>query len=237
MTKSYWSEDGKKQTKVLLPLSLNIAEGEIVMFLGPSGCGKTTLMRIVGGLEKQDKGSIRLAGDLLAGPDQRRGMVFQSYSSFPWLTVRDNIKFGTLYRRDGNIIKGTWKTGEKEFFARFADLVTFRRMGEGFTWDTQDRDRDIAAARAAWQVSCEMLTSGDYDLVILDELNIVLRYEYLSVDEVLAGLTARDPRTTVVVTGRDAPPALLEVADLVTEMTNVKHPFDAGIKAARGFDF
>ena len=100
VTKSYWSEDGKKQTKVLLPLSLNIAEGEIVMFLGPSGCGKTTLMRIVGGLEKQDKGSIRLAGDLLAGPDQRRGMVFQSYSSFPWLTVRDNIKFGTRYRRE-----------------------------------------------------------------------------------------------------------------------------------------
>ena len=88
------------QTEVLLPLSLNIAEGEIVMFLGPSGCGKTTLMRIVGGLEKQDQGMIRLAGDLLAGPDRRRGMVFQSYSSFPWLSVRDNIKFGTRYRKD-----------------------------------------------------------------------------------------------------------------------------------------
>ncbi|MEC8055285.1 MAG: cob(I)yrinic acid a,c-diamide adenosyltransferase, partial [Pseudomonadota bacterium] len=135
-------------------------------------------------------------------------------------------------------VKGTWETGERNFFTDHpSDLVSFESMGEGFTWDTQDRDRDIAAARAAWQVSCEMLTSGDYDLVILDELNIVLRYEYLSADEVLAGLTARDPRTTVVVTGRDAPPALLEVADLVTEMTNVKHPFDAGIKAARGFDF
>ena len=154
--------------------------------------------------------------------------------------------FGTVIRCIGHgykaavvqFIKGTWVTGEAEMLRnRFAGECRFFVSGEGFTWDTQDRDRDIAAARAAWQVSCEMLTSGDYDLVILDELNIVLRYEYLSVDEVLAGLTARDPRTTVVVTGRDAPPALLEVADLVTEMTNVKHPFDAGIKAARGFDF
>ena len=100
VTKTYWSEDGKTETKVVLPLSLTIAEGEMVMFLGPSGCGKTTLMRIIGGLEKQDQGSITLAGDLLAGPDRRRGMVFQSYSSFPWLCVRDNIKFGTRYRKD-----------------------------------------------------------------------------------------------------------------------------------------
>lgn len=100
VTKTYWSEDGKTETKVVLPLSLTIAEGEMVMFLGPSGCGKTTLMRIIGGLEKQDQGSITLARDLLAGPDRRRGMVFQSYSSFPWLCVRDNIKFGTRYRKD-----------------------------------------------------------------------------------------------------------------------------------------
>lgn len=100
VTKTYWSEDGKTETEVVLPLSLTIAEGEMVMFLGPSGCGKTTLMRIIGGLEKQDQGSITLAGDLLAGPDRRRGMVFQSYSSFPWLCVRDNIKFGTRYRKD-----------------------------------------------------------------------------------------------------------------------------------------
>jgi len=100
VTKTYWSADGKTETKVVLPLSLTIAEGEMVMFLGPSGCGKTTLMRIVGGLEKQDQGEIKLAGDLLVGPDRRRGMVFQSYSSFPWLSVRDNIKFGTRYRND-----------------------------------------------------------------------------------------------------------------------------------------
>lgn len=100
VTKTYWSADGKTETKVVLPLSLNIAEGEMVMFLGPSGCGKTTLMRIVGGLETQDQGTIKLSGDLLTRPDRRRGMVFQSYSSFPWLSVRDNIKFGTRYRKD-----------------------------------------------------------------------------------------------------------------------------------------
>lgn len=100
VSKTYWSEDGRQETKVVLPLTLDIAEGEIVMFLGPSGCGKTTLMRIVGGLESHDQGSINLNGDLLTGPDRRRGMVFQSYSSFPWLSVRKNIKFGTRYRKD-----------------------------------------------------------------------------------------------------------------------------------------
>ena len=99
VTKTYWSEDGKTETKVILPLSLQVAQGEMVMFLGPSGCGKTTLMRMVGGLETQDQGKITLAGETLKGPDRRRGMVFQSYSSFPWLSVRDNIKFGTRYRK------------------------------------------------------------------------------------------------------------------------------------------
>ena len=100
IAKTYWSEDGRKETKVVLPLSLNIDEGELVMFLGPSGCGKTTLMRIVGGLETQDQGTVFLHDQELKGPDRRRGMVFQSYSSFPWLTVRDNVKFGTRYRSD-----------------------------------------------------------------------------------------------------------------------------------------
>jgi len=98
--KTYWSADGKTETPVITPLSLSIEEGEMVMFLGPSGCGKTTLMRIVGGLETQDQGQISLAGDILEGPDRRRGMVFQAYSSFPWLTVRENILFGTRYRKD-----------------------------------------------------------------------------------------------------------------------------------------
>ena len=100
ISKSFWSDDSKLETKVILPVSLEISEGEIIMFLGPSGCGKTTLMRIIGGLEKKDQGSIKLNGEFLEGPDRRRGMVFQSYSSFPWMTVAENIRFGTKYRND-----------------------------------------------------------------------------------------------------------------------------------------
>jgi cob(I)alamin adenosyltransferase len=134
-------------------------------------------------------------------------------------------------------IKGTWKTGEKQFFARFSDLATVRTMGEGFTWDTQDRQRDIAAAEAAWAQSLEFLSSGEFDLVVLDELNIVLGHGYLDIDHVLQGLDARHARTTAVVTGRGAKQELIDAADLVTEMTKVKHPFDAGIKAVKGLDF
>lgn len=158
---------------------------------------------------------------------------------------KSTAAFGTIVRALGwgrsvgvvQFIKGTWKTGENEFFQRFSDLLTFRRMGDGFTWDTQDRDQDIRAARAAWDSGQEMFTGGAHDLVVLDELNIALRYDYLPVEEVVEALAGRNPRTTVIVTGRDAPAALIESADLVTEMTKVKHPFDAGIKAARGFDF
>lgn len=158
---------------------------------------------------------------------------------------KSTAAFGTIVRALGwgqsvgvvQFIKGTWKTGENEFFLRFSDLLTFRRMGDGFTWDTQDREQDIRAARAAWDIAQEMFTGGDYDLVVLDELNIALRYDYLPVDEVVDALAGRHPRTTVIVTGRDAPAALIESADLVTEMTKIKHPFDAGIKAARGLDF
>ena len=100
VSKAYFSTDEKMEIAVVSPLSLSISRGEIVMFLGPSGCGKTTLMRIIGGLESQDNGTIILDGQILAGPDRRRGMVFQSYSSFPWLNVRENIKFGTRYRKD-----------------------------------------------------------------------------------------------------------------------------------------
>lgn len=127
VTKTYWSADGKTETKVVLPLSLNIGEGEMVMFLGPSGCGKTTLMRIVGGLETQDQGTIKLAGDLLTGPDRRRGMVFQSYSSFPWLSVRDNIKFGTRYRKDIS-------TAEKEQITdHYMNMVGLSGYGDFYT--------------------------------------------------------------------------------------------------------
>ena len=132
VAKTYWSDDGKVETKVVQPLSMTIAEGEMVMFLGPSGCGKTTLMRIVGGLETPDQGTIHLHGDLLAGPDRRRGMVFQSYSSYPWLTVRDNIKFGTRYRKD---ISAREKEDITDHYlnmvglTRYADFYTNRISG------------------------------------------------------------------------------------------------------------
>jgi len=134
-------------------------------------------------------------------------------------------------------VKGVWATGERDVLAKFPDLVTCRAMGEGFTWDTQDRERDIAAARAAWDVATAMLADPSYRLVLLDELNIVLRYDYLPLDEVLAGLRAKPRDLHVVVTGRNAPAALIEAADLVTEMTLVKHPFRSGVKAQKGIEF
>ena len=134
-------------------------------------------------------------------------------------------------------VKGAMATGERAIFDAFPDLVSFRPMGEGFTWDTQDRARDIATARTAWDEVVRLIADPDVALVIADELNIVLRYDYLPLDEVLAVLTARAPMKHIVVTGRNAPPALIEAADLVTEMTAVKHPFRGGIKAQQGIEF
>ncbi|HJU16522.1 MAG TPA: cob(I)yrinic acid a,c-diamide adenosyltransferase [Stellaceae bacterium] len=134
-------------------------------------------------------------------------------------------------------VKGAWQTGERLALARFADLVTCRAMGEGFTWDTQDRARDIAAARAAWAMAQAMIADPAYDLVLLDELNIVLRYDYLPLAEIVAALKAKPPALHIVVTGRNAKPELIEAADLVTEMRLVKHPFRAGVKAQRGIEF
>ena len=132
----------------------------------------------------------------------------------------------------------TWDTGEARLLARFPDLVTLAIMGEGFTWETQDRERDIRAARAAWERAKALIREGAHRLVLLDELNVVLRYDYLPVEEVAAFLSHEKPDDVhVVVTGRNAKPELVEVADLVTEMTLVKHPFRAGIKAQRGIEF
>ncbi len=157
---------------------------------------------------------------------------------------KSSAAFGVVVRALGwgqkvavvQFIKGKWKTGERRFFEE-RDLVTWHTMGEGFTWDTQDRERDIAAANAAFDKACTLMESGEYDLVVLDEINIALRYEYLSVDSVIKGLKARSDKTSVFLTGRDAPQALRDYADLVTEMTEEKHPFKAGIKAQRGVDF
>jgi cob(I)alamin adenosyltransferase len=134
-------------------------------------------------------------------------------------------------------IKGKWITGERQFFKRFPEQVRYAVMGEGFTWDVADRVRDIAAARAAWTTSLEMIADPELHLVVLDELNIALRYDYLPLDEVVAALKARPADKHVCVTGRDAPQALLDAADLVTEFNAVRHPFDAGFKAQRGVDF
>jgi cob(I)alamin adenosyltransferase len=134
-------------------------------------------------------------------------------------------------------VKGAWGTGERDVLAKFPDLVTCRAMGEGFTWDTQDRARDIAAARAAWEMGQAMIADLSYRMVLLDELNIVLRYGYLPVEEVIAALTAKPRDLHIVVTGRNAPAELVEAADLVTEMTLVKHPFRAGVKAQPGIEF
>jgi cob(I)alamin adenosyltransferase len=134
-------------------------------------------------------------------------------------------------------VKGAWGTGERTVLAGFPDLVTCRAMGEGFTWDTQDRARDIAAARAAWETAKAMIADPGYGMVLLDELNIVLRYDYLPLDELLDVLRAKPRDLHVVITGRNAKPELIELADLVTEMTMVKHPFRAGVKAQKGIEF
>ena len=135
-------------------------------------------------------------------------------------------------------VKGAMTTGEKLVFDAFPDLVEFKPMGEGFTWDTQDRSRDIAAARAAWKEVARMIADPAYGMVVADELNIVLRYDYLPLEDVLAAARARAPMKHVIITGRNAPAALIEEADLVTEMTVIKHPFRSqGVKAQAGIEF
>ncbi|WP_416365745.1 cob(I)yrinic acid a,c-diamide adenosyltransferase [Sphingomonas aerolata] len=134
-------------------------------------------------------------------------------------------------------VKGAMTTGEKVIFDAFPDLVEFKPMGEGFTWDTQDRARDIAVAREGWDEIRRMIADPSYAMVIADEINIVLRYDYLPLDEVLAGFAVRPAMTHVVATGRNAPEALIAAADLVTEMGQVKHPFRGGVKAQAGVEF
>ncbi len=135
-------------------------------------------------------------------------------------------------------VKGKWETGERGVLDRFPDLVDIQVMGEGFSWDTQDRERDIAAAQAAWAAAKEMIADPIYSLVLLDELSIVLRYDHLPIAEVVATLQNRPQDLHVVVTGRNAKPELVEAADLVTEMSLVKHPFrEQNVKAQVGIEF
>ncbi|HEX4890141.1 MAG TPA: cob(I)yrinic acid a,c-diamide adenosyltransferase [Alphaproteobacteria bacterium] len=156
---------------------------------------------------------------------------------------KSSAAFGMLARALGHnmhvgvvqFIKGAFSTGEEAFFRRFPE-ISYHVMGEGFTWETQDRTRDVQAARAAWEKACAMLEDPSFELVILDELNIVLKYEYLSVEEVLEKLLARPPMQHVVVTGRHAPQALMDIADTVTNMQAVKHAFEAGVRAQKGVE-
>jgi len=136
-------------------------------------------------------------------------------------------------------IKGAWSTGERTLIeTRFGDLCQFHAMGEGFTWETQDKARDIAAARAAWEKAKELIRDDKNRMVLLDEINIALRYDYIPLDEVLAFLREEKPAMThVVLTGRNAAEGLIEMADLVTEMTLVKHPFRSGVKGQPGVEF
>jgi cob(I)alamin adenosyltransferase len=159
---------------------------------------------------------------------------------------KSTAAFGMIFRALGHgmkvavvqFVKGKWHTGERTALDRFPELVTINTMGEGFTWETQDRQRDLAAARAAWELAKQHITSGQQQLVLLDELNIVLRYDYLPIEEVVSFLRDHKPHDVhVIVTGRNARPELLEIADLVTEMGMIKHPFRAGIKAQKGVDF
>lgn len=164
---------------------------------------------------------------------------------------KSTAAFGLVFRALGNgmkvgivqFVKGKWETGERPALERFADQVTIKAMGEGFTWDTQDRARDIAAAKAAWEAAKQMIDAcrgpdRPYDMILLDELNIVLRYDYLPLDEVVDFLGKRPEMLHVIVTGRNAKEPLIEAADLVTEMTQIKHPFrEQNVKAQRGIEF
>ena len=158
---------------------------------------------------------------------------------------KSTAAFGLLLRMIGHgrrtavvqFIKGAWSTGERTVLERFGDLVQWHTMGEGFTWETQDRARDVAACRRAWERTLELMRQPDLALLVLDELNVALRYDYLSTEEVVNALRSRPASLHVVVTGRNARPALVEAADLVTEMTLVKHHFAAGVKAQEGIEF
>jgi cob(I)alamin adenosyltransferase len=159
---------------------------------------------------------------------------------------KSTAAFGMIFRALGHgmpiaivqFVKGKWQTGERVSLEKFGDLVSINTMGEGFTWETQDRQRDLAAARAAWERAKAIIKAGKHKLVLLDEINIVLRYEYLPIDEVVTFLRDEKPADVhVIVTGRNAAEELIAIADLVTEMEVIKHPFRSGVKAQRGIEF
>ncbi len=158
---------------------------------------------------------------------------------------KSTAAFGMVFRAIGHgmkagviqFVKGAWGTGERTILEQFPGLVTIKAMGEGFTWETQDRERDVAHARAGWEEAKKLIADPAYKMVLLDELNIVLRYDYLPLDEVLTVLKNKPAGKHVIVTGRNAKEEMIELADLVTEMEQVKHPFRSGVKAQAGIEF
>jgi cob(I)alamin adenosyltransferase len=158
---------------------------------------------------------------------------------------KSTAAFGMIFRHVGHgmrsgvvqFVKGAWGTGERTVLEKFPELVTIKAMGEGFTWETQDRPRDVAHARAAWEEAKRMIADPSYKMVLLDELNIVLRYDYLPFEEVMDVLRSRPMDKHIVITGRNAREELIELADLATEMEMLKHPFRSGVKAQAGIEF
>ena len=159
---------------------------------------------------------------------------------------KSTAAFGLVFRAIGHgfkigivqFVKGAWSTGERAILDKFPEQVTIKAMGEGFTWETQDRQRDIAAATKAWEEAKRMIADPNLQMVLLDELNIVLRYGYIDLNEVVEVLQAKPEMKHVIVTGRNAKDEIIEIADLVTEMTQIKHPYrDQGVKAQEGIEF
>lgn len=179
---------------------------------------------------------------ILATKTEERGLVIVHTGKGKG---KSTAAFGMVFRAIGHgfrvgivqFVKGKWGTGERDVLEKFPDQVTIKAMGEGFTWETADRARDIAAARAAWDAAKKLIADENYRMVLLDELNIVLRYDYLDIAEVIEVLKNKPRDTHVIITGRNAKDELIEMADLVTEMTMVKHPFRDGVKAQAGIEF
>lgn len=186
---------------------------------------------------------IKVARDkIIATKTQEKGLVIVHTGKGKG---KSTAAFGMVFRSIGHgmkvgvvqFVKGAWETGERSLLEKFPDQVTISAMGEGFTWETQDRVRDIEMARDAWEQAKAMIMDDSYDMVLCDELNIVLRYDYLPVQEVIDVLKSKPEMTHVVITGRNAKEELIEMADLVTEMEMIKHPFRSGVKAQKGVEF
>ncbi|MEP0944140.1 MAG: cob(I)yrinic acid a,c-diamide adenosyltransferase [Rhizobiaceae bacterium] len=179
---------------------------------------------------------------IIATKTQKKGLVMVHTGKGKG---KSTAAFGMVFRALGNgmkvgvvqFVKGKWQTGERVILEKLGDQVTMTAMGDGFTWETQDRQRDIDAARAAWERTKAMIMDDEHDMVLCDELNIVLRYDYLPVSEIIEVLQNKPEMKHVIITGRNAKEELMEIADLVTDMTMIKHPFRDGVKAQVGIEF